>query len=70
LTPERWSRVKDVFHGAVDLRLDERAAYLESVCGADAELRREVESLVGFDAPSADEGLPQSPTPDPPRDDR
>lgn len=62
--------MKDVFHGAVDLRLDERAAFLESACGADAELRREVESLVGFDAPPADEGLPSPTTPDPPRDDR
>ena len=59
MTPERWSKVKEAFLGAVERRQDERAAFLERACGADADLRTEVESLVEFDVPpEGDELLP------------
>ena len=42
----RWLRVKDVFHEALIRPPDARAAFLDEACEADAELRREVESLL------------------------
>ena len=51
--------MKEAFLGAVERRQDERAAFLEHACGADSELRTEVESLVEFDVPpECDELLP------------
>jgi serine/threonine protein kinase len=41
-----WQRVKDVFDEARALPTDRRARYLDQACGADRELRREVESLL------------------------
>ena len=35
-----------IFKAAVKLPPDRRAAYLDQACGADAELRREIESLL------------------------
>jgi hypothetical protein len=29
MTPERWAQVNGVFHGAMQLASDERAAYLD-----------------------------------------
>jgi serine/threonine protein kinase/Tfp pilus assembly protein PilF len=43
---EDWSRVEELFHAALDLGGAEREDYLARECGADAGLRREVESLV------------------------
>gem|GEM_PF-809081 len=50
MTPERWQRVKELFHAALELRGAERDALLESACAADTELRLEVESLLAADA--------------------
>jgi predicted ATPase/serine/threonine protein kinase len=47
MTPERWNLVTELFHRACDLPSGDRAAFLEASCGDDAELRREVESLLG-----------------------
>jgi eukaryotic-like serine/threonine-protein kinase len=46
MTPERWLQVKEVFLAAMDLEPDRRAQYAAGACGDDAELRREVESLL------------------------
>jgi Tol biopolymer transport system component/serine/threonine protein kinase len=46
LSPERWQRVKDVLGTCLGLAASERAAYLDSACGDDAEVRAEVESLM------------------------
>jgi len=43
----RWQRVKDVFQAALDRPADERARFLAEICGDDAGLRDEVESLLG-----------------------
>ncbi len=43
---ERRSRVKELFVAVRGRRLEERADYLAEACGDDAELRREVESLL------------------------
>ena len=46
-------RVFRVFCAALDLPDDERPAYLDSECGADPDLRREVESLLTDSAEEA-----------------
>jgi serine/threonine protein kinase/tetratricopeptide (TPR) repeat protein len=46
MTPERWRQVKDLFNAVLEREPPERAAFLDSASHGDAELRREVESLV------------------------
>ena len=41
-----WNRIEATFHGAMERPPEERPAYLDAACGADAELRREVETLL------------------------
>jgi len=47
---DRWHRVDGLFHEAADLAATDRDAFLDSACGSDLELRREVESLLAADA--------------------
>jgi len=44
-----WERVQSLFLEALDLPPEERASFLEATCAGDAELRREVESLIAHD---------------------
>jgi hypothetical protein len=46
MTPDRWARIEEVFHKAIECDATERAAVLERKCANDPELRREVESLL------------------------
>ncbi len=46
MDPERWRRVNEIFAAALDHVGDDLDALLESSCGDDVELRREVESLL------------------------
>jgi eukaryotic-like serine/threonine-protein kinase len=46
MTPERWQAVKEVLCAALELEPEQRPAYLDSACGTDPFLRREVESLL------------------------
>jgi tRNA A-37 threonylcarbamoyl transferase component Bud32 len=48
VTPEQWQRVKDVLAAALEQPPSERQAYLDRAC-VDADIRREVESLVAAD---------------------
>jgi len=48
MTPERWSQIQVVYERAETLAADDRAAYLDKVCANDADLRTEVESLLGY----------------------
>src|SRR5690242_8178031 len=50
MTPERFQRVSEIYHAALDRPAGERAALVEQMCSGDAELRREVESLLAADA--------------------
>ena len=50
----RWQRVKEIFHAAAGRDAAGRAAFLAEACAGDAELRREVESLLVADARSGD----------------
>jgi eukaryotic-like serine/threonine-protein kinase len=47
---ERWERVKDLLHQAMQLTEDQRHRLLDEQCQADEPLRREVESLLAADA--------------------
>ena len=46
MTPERYEQIGQLYHDALELASEERAAFLDRACGADEELRREVASLV------------------------
>ncbi len=46
MTPELWQRVKEVFDQALEIAPDERSSFLIKVCGTDATLKTEVESLL------------------------
>ena len=46
MNPERWKRVREVFDQAIVVPEGDRAAFLDSVCSGDIELRQEVESLL------------------------
>lgn len=43
---QRWREVESLYHSACELKSEERGAFLESACGSDEALRREVESLL------------------------
>lgn len=42
----RFERLEELFHAALALPAGERAAYLDGACGEDAELRREIDTLL------------------------
>src|SRR5688572_13247492 len=46
MNPDRWRRVKEVFHLALDRAPRERAAFLDDACAGESELRAEVERLL------------------------
>jgi serine/threonine-protein kinase len=46
MTPERWTDVERLFHAALERSPHERAVFLDDSCAGDAELRREVQSLL------------------------
>ena len=46
MTPDRWKEVAGTFERALDLPVDERAAFIQTNCNGDEDLRREVESLL------------------------
>jgi hypothetical protein len=47
--PDRWRLVDDLFHRARELSVPDRAAFLDDACGADPELRAELDSLLAED---------------------
>ena len=65
MTPERWQQVKEIFHAALEREPAFRPDFLVGACGADPELRAEVESLISaheddgsfIDAPALGQGL-------------
>jgi eukaryotic-like serine/threonine-protein kinase len=46
VTPERWKEIEGIFEQALELPADERAAFIQTNCNDDQELRREVDSLL------------------------
>src|SRR5215510_14108062 len=53
MTPERWERIRELFHATIERNADERAVYLADACATDPSLRMEVEKLI-----SSHEGAP------------
>ena len=74
MSDDRWSRIEELYHAALELPPEQRAAFLSDTSGGDSELRREVESLLAehhskdsvFDQPALAEmsagDKPASPT--------
>ncbi len=46
MDPERWQRINELFHAALEQEPDARGAFLRAACGDDSELLAEVESLL------------------------
>src|SRR5262245_34520070 len=46
MTPDRWARIDQLLDEALERPGAERPAFLREVCGADDDLRSEVESLL------------------------
>lgn len=44
MKPERWQRIEQLYHAALDRAPNERAAYLAEACVAAGRLRRETEA--------------------------
>ncbi|HUB79659.1 MAG TPA: serine/threonine-protein kinase [Bryobacteraceae bacterium] len=49
MDPERWERVQELFHRAVELSGDERSAFVREACGEDRSLALEVERMLAED---------------------
>ena len=54
MDPDRWQRINELFHAALEHLPQEREAFLDASCAADTELRREVDSLLESHAAAAD----------------
>ena len=48
MTPDKWRAVERFYLAALERDPGERAAFLDSACASDEELRREVESLLEY----------------------
>jgi hypothetical protein len=48
MNADRLSQVEEVYHAALEVAAESRSTFLASACGADYELRREVESLLSL----------------------
>ncbi len=46
MAPDRWQRIEALFHSALERDPASRPAFLDGACGQDADLRREVASLL------------------------
>ena len=46
MTPERWRQIEEIFQTALEHAPEERTTYLANACGSDAELHKEVTSLL------------------------
>ena len=49
MNPDRWQRLEDLFHTALEMPVAERDAFLISACGDDKQLRADVEKLLHAD---------------------
>ena len=54
MTPERWDQVGQLYQAAMELRPDQRIAFLKQACGEDLSLRCEVESLLAAEEKAGD----------------
>ncbi len=59
MTPERWERIKQIYHSALELEPGQREAFLKEACAGDEALFKEVMSLLAQEGNS--EGFFESP---------
>ena len=50
---DRWRRVEEIYHSALERSAEDRATFLADACSGDDELRRDVESLIRQDSVGA-----------------
>ena len=48
MQPERWYRLEQLYHAAMEREESQRAAFLVNSCAGDDDLRHEVESLIAY----------------------
>jgi len=51
---DRWARVEEIYYRVLDSPVEQRGRLLEECCGADGELRAEVESLLSAQEEAGD----------------
>jgi serine/threonine protein kinase len=61
---DRWNKLEEMFHAALELEDSERAEYLDKACGNDATLRQEIESLLVNDSNNDNSTLLKDSPPD------
>ena len=49
MSDNRWQRIENIFHQAVELAPEARSAFLHEACATDESLRKEVESLLAHE---------------------
>ena len=49
MTPERATRIYEIFQAVLECAPSDRAALLDAMCGADLDVRTEVEKLLSDD---------------------
>ncbi|HEY0728485.1 MAG TPA: serine/threonine-protein kinase, partial [Pyrinomonadaceae bacterium] len=54
MKPDYWRKVDELFDAALEHDPKDRASFLDRACGADRELRREVEKMLAFDRQAED----------------
>ena len=60
MNTERLKQIEKIYHAAAEIPLDKRESFFRRYCGADENLRREVESLLTFEE-SSDNFIDTSP---------
>src|SRR5436190_20527283 len=51
MEPQRWKEIDAIFAAALERDSADRPAFLDEACGGDAQLRKEVESLIAHVVP-------------------
>jgi hypothetical protein len=49
MTPERWQMVRGILQSAMEMRLDERGAFLDRECASDPSLRKDVDEYLSIE---------------------
>src|SRR4051812_48362479 len=53
MNAERWKQIEDLYHAAQAEQPEQRNEFLSNACSSDEDLRREVESLLGYETDTA-----------------
>lgn len=49
MAPEHWQRVREIFESALELRAEDRGAFLDDQCATDPSIRRDVDRLLAVE---------------------